>query len=59
LFLFAGPPEPPQNCFLNTSSPEGLEVSCEAGFDGGLEQLFQLEILSPGKQPTLTVKKKS
>ena len=48
---FSGPPDPPANCSVVNQTTDSLEVECLAGFDGGLEQHFQLEVadLQTGK----------
>ncbi|XP_067137967.1 protein turtle-like isoform X2 [Centruroides vittatus] len=40
----AGPPEEPKHCILANRTIQCLVVQCEAGNDGGLTQLFHLEI---------------
>lgn len=40
----AGPPDPPSNCSVVNQTTDSLEVECLPGFDGGLEQTFQLEV---------------
>lgn len=44
----AGKPHPPRNCTLWNQTAESVEVSCVAGFDGGLPQHFLLEVYSGG-----------
>ena len=47
--IFAGPPEAPHDCRLNVTEPPGpraLHLSCIAGFDGGLPQLFRVLVFS-------------
>lgn len=41
---FSGPPDPPSNCSVVNQTTDSLEVECLPGFDGGLEQTFQLEV---------------
>jgi hypothetical protein len=47
----SGPPDPPSNCSVVNQTTDSLEVSCVAGFDGGLAQRFRLEVadLATGK----------
>ncbi|XP_015913628.1 CD166 antigen homolog isoform X2 [Parasteatoda tepidariorum] len=40
----AGPPEEPRNCLISNRTTHCLVLECEMGHDGGLTQLFQLEI---------------
>ena len=40
----AGPPEPPVNCSVVNQTTESLMVECLPGFDGGLDQLFHMEV---------------
>ncbi|GLH09990.1 Uncharacterized protein GBIM_15001, partial [Gryllus bimaculatus] len=42
--IAAGRPEPPLNCTLVNQTTGSLEVDCVEGFDGGLQQLFLLEV---------------
>lgn len=35
---------PPYNCTLVIQNPEGIQVECVEGFDGGLQQIFLLEV---------------
>lgn len=37
-------PESPRNCSLRNATNNGLEVTCTAGSDGGLQQNFVLEV---------------
>jgi len=48
----AGRPYPLANCSLYNSTA-GVEVSCSPGFDGGLTQMFVLEISDPESGATL------
>lgn len=40
----AGKPFPVRNCTLSNQTSSSVEVSCIAGFDGGLPQRFVLEL---------------
>ena len=40
----AGPPERPVNCSVVNQTTESLVVECLPGFDGGLRQLFHMEV---------------
>ena len=40
----AGPPERPVNCSVVNQTTESLVVECLPGFDGGLDQLFHMEV---------------
>ncbi|KAJ0182176.1 hypothetical protein K1T71_002898 [Dendrolimus kikuchii] len=40
----AGKPHAPRNCTLWNQTADSVEVSCVAGFDGGLPQRFLLEV---------------
>ncbi|XP_037297608.1 nephrin [Manduca sexta] len=42
----AGKPHAPRNCTLWNQTADSVEVSCVAGFDGGLPQTFLLEVYS-------------
>ncbi|XP_049820104.1 neural cell adhesion molecule 2, partial [Aethina tumida] len=42
----AGKPYPVKNCSLSNQTSSSVEVSCLAGFDGGLPQHFVLELYS-------------
>lgn len=45
-FISVGKPHAPRNCTLWNQTSESVEVSCVAGFDGGLPQKFLLEVYS-------------
>ncbi|XP_066954355.1 protein turtle-like isoform X2 [Macrobrachium rosenbergii] len=40
----AGPPSSPENCEIINNTAENIEVMCEHGFDGGMEQAFLAEV---------------
>ncbi|RZF42852.1 hypothetical protein LSTR_LSTR003676, partial [Laodelphax striatellus] len=40
----AGKPDMLSNCTILNQTLDGLEISCQEGFDGGLEQLFVMEV---------------
>ena len=40
----AGPPDSLSNCSVHNQTFTSLQVSCGSGFDGGLKQLFRLEV---------------
>ncbi|XP_039282695.1 synaptogenesis protein syg-2 [Nilaparvata lugens] len=44
--VVAGKPFPVRNCTLSNQTMNSVEVSCVAGFDGGLPQQFLLELYS-------------
>ncbi|GFU35797.1 uncharacterized protein TNCV_1083591 [Trichonephila clavipes] len=39
-----GPPEPLQNCSVVNYTEDSLQVECVEGYNGGLVQIFQLEV---------------
>lgn len=39
-----GKPFPARNCTLSNLTSNSVEISCQAGFDGGLPQVFLLEL---------------
>ena len=41
----ARPPAPPTNCVILNQTTDVLQVECEPGFDGGLDQSFMLEVV--------------
>ncbi|XP_060810610.1 nephrin-like [Amyelois transitella] len=47
----AGKPHAPRNCTLWNQTAESVEVSCVAGFDGGLPQKFLLEVVTERGEP--------
>ncbi|XP_068208272.1 protein turtle homolog B-like isoform X2 [Palaemon carinicauda] len=42
--IAAGPPDPPKNCTIANQTTDAIEVTCIAGFDGGLIQIFYMEV---------------
>ena len=40
----AGPPDPVHNCTVFNQTFTSLQIVCSTGFDGGLKQLFKLEV---------------
>ena len=42
--FFAGPPDAPENCDVHNHTTQGLSVTCQRGFGGGLEQTFHMEV---------------
>jgi len=40
----AGPPESPINCSILNQTTGLMEVQCDPGFDGGLDQVFLMEV---------------
>ncbi|KAJ8726697.1 hypothetical protein PYW07_001395 [Mythimna separata] len=48
----AGKPHAPRNCTLWNQTAESVEVSCVAGFDGGLPQRFLLEVYADSNVPS-------
>ena len=43
-FLFAVAPEPVANCSTINPSAEHFRLSCKPGFDGGMEQFFEVTV---------------
>ena len=43
-FFVAGPPDAPENCDVHNHTTQGLSVTCQRGFGGGLEQTFHMEV---------------
>ena len=41
---YVGRPKPPTNCSQYNHSSDAILISCLPGYDGGLEQLFTLEL---------------
>ena len=41
----ARPPAPPTNCGILNQTTDVLQVECEPGFDGGLDQYFLLDVV--------------
>ncbi|ROT85662.1 putative nephrin-like isoform X3 [Penaeus vannamei] len=46
----AGKPDPPANCTVTNQTSTSFSVACQAGFDGGLRQIFVLRVARPGTQ---------
>ena len=46
MFSLAVIPESPLHCHLANQTLVGLRVLCDAGFDGGLQQTFHMEVLA-------------
>ena len=44
LFISIGPPSSPENCQILNHTAENIEVTCVAGFDGGMTQQFLAEV---------------
>ncbi|XP_064078282.1 LOW QUALITY PROTEIN: nephrin-like [Macrobrachium nipponense] len=42
--IAAGPPDPPKNCTIANQTTDAIQVSCTPGFDGGLTQIFYMEV---------------
>ena len=40
----AGPPDPVHNCTVFNQTFTSLQISCGSGFDGGLKQMFKLDL---------------
>ncbi|KAM3957695.1 LOW QUALITY PROTEIN: sidestep II transmembrane protein [Aphomia sociella] len=52
----AGKPHAPRNCTLWNQTAESVEVTCVAGFDGGLPQKFLLEVYTAdGSSPRVNL----
>ncbi|KAJ8729103.1 hypothetical protein PYW08_000684 [Mythimna loreyi] len=51
----AGKPHAPRNCTLWNQTAESVEVSCVAGFDGGLPQRFLLEVYADSNVPRVNL----
>ena len=41
----ARPPHPPRDCVVLNQTTDHLKVECKPGFDGGLHQIFMLEVV--------------
>lgn len=46
----AEPPDPVRNCRLLNASDSQLVVACEPGYDGGVDQSFQMEVYDSRKR---------
>nr|XP_029724977.1 neural cell adhesion molecule 1-B-like [Aedes albopictus] len=44
--VLAGLPSTVKNCSINNQTQSSVEVQCLAGYDGGLPQIFMLELIS-------------
>ncbi|EAT37347.1 AAEL010645-PA [Aedes aegypti] len=44
--VLAGLPSTVKNCSINNQTQSSVEVQCIAGYDGGLPQIFMLELIS-------------
>lgn len=44
--VLAGLPAPVTNCTLHNQTHQIVEIQCIAGYDGGLPQIFVLEMIS-------------
>ncbi|XP_055644329.1 neural cell adhesion molecule 1-like [Toxorhynchites rutilus septentrionalis] len=44
--VLAGLPSTVKNCTINNQTQSSVEVQCLAGYDGGLPQIFMLELIS-------------
>ena len=40
----AGPPDPVHNCTVFNQTFTAMQISCGSGFDGGLKQMFKLDL---------------
>ncbi|KAK2707869.1 hypothetical protein QYM36_015522 [Artemia franciscana] len=49
----AGRPSPVKNCSASNISFDAFRVSCDASWDGGLLQTFELEVLDPWSRQVL------
>lgn len=45
LVVFKGEPSTPYNCTVYNITSNGLSVKCLPGYDGGLSQYFNLQVL--------------
>ncbi|CAN8013156.1 unnamed protein product [Ixodes persulcatus] len=52
----AGPPEPLSNCNVLNATADSLQIACDSGYDGGLEQTFHLEVIDSLRSETLATK---
>ena len=43
-----GKPDPVANCSVSNTTHSSFLVSCQPGFDGGLTQVFTLNVFKPG-----------
>jgi hypothetical protein len=48
-----GKPDPPYNCSLFNYTPDSIDIQCAEGYDGGLPQLFHLEVYDEDSQSLL------
>lgn len=44
--ILAGMPSPVRNCSINNQTQHSLEIQCLSGYDGGLPQIFLLELIA-------------
>lgn len=44
--VFAGLPAPVRNCTISNQTQHSLDILCLAGYDGGLPQIFLLELIA-------------
>lgn len=49
----SGPPDGPTNCSITNQTADSLQVDCEVGWDGGLEQRFELALHGSSRGPLL------
>ena len=45
--MFTGKPQSVQNCTLTNETSSSVEVKCHPGYNGGLPQVFILEVYTP------------
>ncbi|TRY72468.1 hypothetical protein TCAL_04760 [Tigriopus californicus] len=46
----AGPPHQPTNCSQYNHSSDAIQISCLPAYDGGMEQIFTLELIEQGNR---------
>jgi hypothetical protein len=46
LMNFTALPSPVRNCSINNQTQHSLEIQCLPGYDGGLPQIFLLELIA-------------
>ena len=52
-FSFQGRPEPVSNCSQTNHSADAIHISCTPGYDGGLSQIFTLELYAINQEEKL------
>lgn len=52
--LFTGNPDPLTNCTVSNQTSHTFQIDCVDGFDGGLEQSFDVALYSAGTNQLIT-----